>query len=233
MSISKENNFVNTKSVYDITKFTQLDYPNQLACIIWFSGCNMRCDYCYNKDIVLSKNGVYDLYDVINFLKDRIGLLDAVVLSGGEATDHYLVELCREIKELGYKIKLDTNGTNFTNLKELCELGLIDFVALDYKAPPSKYKEITKSTKFNEFSISLQYLIMSDIDFEVRTTLHADLLNEDDINEIIKDLDSRGYKNSYFIQEFMETDSNIGNLEAPKSSFDKNKLLDSLDVVFR
>ena len=224
---------MNHKSVYDITKFTHLDYPGYLACIIWFSGCNMRCDYCYNKDIVLAKNGKYDLYDVINFLKDRVGLLDGVVLSGGEATNHYLVELCREIKELGYKIKLDTNGSNFTALKELCELKLIDYIALDYKAPPSKYKEITKSTKFNEFSVSLQYLILSDIDFEVRTTLHADLLNEDDINEIIKDLNSRGYKNSYFIQEFMDTENNIGNMESPKNSFDKSKLLDSLDVVFR
>ena len=233
MSINKENNFVNTKSVYDITKFTQLDYPNQLACIIWFSGCNMRCDYCYNKDIVFAKDGIYNLYDVINFLKDRMGLLDGVVLSGGEATDHYLVELCREIKELGYKIKLDTNGTNFTNLQQLCELNLIDYIALDYKAPPYKYKEITKSTKFNEFSKSLQYLISSNIDFEVRTTLHADLLNEDDINEIIKDLDSRGYKSSYFIQEFMYTNSNIGNIDAPIKDFDRDRLSDSLDVVFR
>jgi len=193
----------------------------------------MRCDYCYNKDIVLANEGIYNLYDVINFLKDRVGLLDGVVLSGGEATNHYLVELCREIKNLGFKIKLDTNGTNFKNLQTLCELKLIDFIALDYKAPPYKYKEITKSNKFNEFSVSLQYLISSNIDFEVRTTLHADLLDEEDINNIIKDLDSRGYKNTYFIQEFMDTGNNIGNIEAPKNSFDRDKLLDSLDIVFR
>lgn len=233
MSIDKESNFVNTKCVYDITKFTHLDYPNQLACIIWFSGCNMRCEYCYNKDIVFANSANYSVSDALEFLKSRIGLLDAVVLSGGEATNHDLVELCKEIKNLGYKIKLDTNGTNFKNLQTLCELNLIDYIALDYKAPPSKYKDITKSSKFNEFSISLQYLILSDIDFEVRTTLHADLLNEDDINEIIKDLDSRGYKNSYYIQEFMETENNIGNIESPINSFDRSKLLDSLDVVFR
>ena len=117
MNTDRENNLLNTNIVYDITKFTHLDYPDHLACIIWFSGCNMRCDYCYNKDIVLAKNGSYNLHDVINFLKNRVGLLDGVVLSGGEATKHDLVELCKEIKELGYKIKLDTNGTNVKNLK--------------------------------------------------------------------------------------------------------------------
>ena len=233
MNTNKENSLLNDKIVYDITKFSHLDYPNHLASIIWFSGCNMRCDYCYNKDIVLSNEGKYNLYDVINFLKDRVALLDGVVLSGGEATNHYLVELCREIKNLGFKIKLDTNGTNFKNLQTLCELKLIDYIALDYKAPAYKYKEITKSNKFNEFSVSLQYLISSNIDFEVRTTLHADLLDEEDINNIIKDLDSRGYKNTYFIQEFMDTGNNIGNIEAPKNSFDKTKLLDYLDIVFR
>ena len=233
MNIDKENSLLNDKIVYDITKFSHLDYPNHLASIIWFSGCNMRCEYCYNKDIVLSNEGKYNLYDVINFLKDRVALLDGVVLSGGEATNHYLVELCREIKNLGFKIKLDTNGTNFKNLQTLCELKLIDYIALDYKAPAYKYKEITKSNKFNEFSVSLQYLISSNIDFEVRTTLHADLLDEEDINQIIKDLNSRGYKNTYFIQKFMDTGNNIGNIDAPKKSFDRVKLLDSLNVVFR
>ena len=87
--------------------------------------------------------------------------------------------------------------------------------------------------KFNEFSISLQYLVSSDIDFEVRTTLHSDLLNEEDINNIINNLDSRGYKSTYYIQEFMDTGDTIGNIDAPKNSFDRAKLLDSLDVVFR
>jgi pyruvate formate lyase activating enzyme len=193
----------------------------------------MRCDYCYNKDIVLAEDGSYNLHDVINFLKKRVGLLDGVVLSGGEATNHDLVELCKEIKELGYKIKLDTNGTNVKNLKQLCELNLIDYIALDYKAPSYKYKDITKSAKFNEFSLSLQYLISNNIDFEVRTTLHSDLLNEEDINFIIKELKSRGYSNSYYIQEFMDTGKTIGNIGTPTKKIDKSKLLNDLDVIFR
>jgi pyruvate formate lyase activating enzyme len=93
----------------------------------------MRCDYCYNKDIAFSKDGIYSYRNILNFLQTRKNLLDAVVLSGGEATSYNLVEFCQEIKKLGFKIKLDTNGTNSLHVKELLELNLLDFVALDYK----------------------------------------------------------------------------------------------------
>lgn len=193
----------------------------------------MRCSYCYNADIVYAKNGTLSFNNVLDFLKTRVGRLDAVVLSGGESTTHDLVEFCKEIKKLGFKIKLDTNGTDFIQLKELLENKLIDFVALDYKAPQNKFQSITKSNKFDTFIMSLSYLIASDVEFEVRTTLHADLLNVDDINEIIQDLVNRGYKNNYYIQEFMDTQTNIGNLVAPKNRFYKDKLLNDLNVIFR
>jgi len=193
----------------------------------------MRCSYCYNADIVYAKNGTLSFNDVLDFLKTRIGRLDAVVLSGGEATTHDLVEFCQEIKKLGFKIKLDTNGTDFLQLKKLIENKLIDYVALDYKAPKNKFQEITKSNKYNTFAMSLSYIIASDINFEVRTTLHSDLLSLEDINEIISDLVDKGYKKNYYIQEFMDTQTNIGNLTAPKKIFDRDKLLNDLDVVFR
>ena len=219
--------------IYDITKFTHLDYPDHLACIIWFSGCNMRCDYCYNSDIVFSNKGQYNTNDVIEFLKTRVNKLDGVVLSGGEATGHHLYQFCKDIKELGFNIKLDTNGTNPRIVKELLQFNLVDYVALDYKAPKNKFTNITKSSKFSEFEKTLEHLIYSNIKFEVRTTLHADLLNENDINEIIKDLDDRGYKNNYYIQEFIETQKNIGNIKAPIYKFDKTKLLENINVIFR
>ena len=233
MSINKEDSLLNSRVIYDITKFTHLDYPNHLACIIWFSGCNMRCDYCYNKEIVFAKKGNYSFNDVLDFLNTRVGLLDSVVLSGGEATDYDLVPLCQEIKKLGFKIKLDTNGTNFANLQTLCNSDLVDYIALDYKAPAYKYKQITKSSKFNEFSVSLQYLISSNINFEVRTTIHPDLLNENDINHIIDELDSRGYKNNYYLQNFLQTDDNIGNLNTSSAIFDKSLLSNSLEITWR
>ena len=233
MSISKEFNSLNDKVIYDITKFTHLDYPNQLACIVWFSGCNMRCDFCYNKDIVFAKDGEYSYTDVLEFLKTRVNLLDAVVLSGGEATSHELVEFCKQIKELGFLIKLDTNGTNYNSVKELLKLNLLDYVALDYKAPKNKFTQITHSNKYNEFSSTLNLLIESDIEFEARTTLHNDLLNVNDINTIISDLTSRGYNNKYYLQKFLDTGENIGNLQNSSSAFNESELSKALEIIWR
>ena len=233
MSTNKENSSLSANVIYDLTSFTHLDYPNHLACIVWFSGCNMRCDYCYNKDIVFSKDGKYSYNDILTFLKSRVNLLEAVVLSGGEASSYELSEFCHEIRKLGFKIKLDTNGTNFLHVKKLLELNLLDYIALDYKAPKTKFRQITYSNKYSEFSKTLNLLIESKIDFEVRTTIHNDLLNADDINEIIADLKSRGYTNSYYIQEFLDTGSNIGNIEAAKSKFDKSILLTDIEIVYR
>lgn len=233
MSIDRENNSLNAKVIYDLTSFTHLDYPNHLSCIVWFSGCNMRCDYCYNKDIVFAKDGKYSYNDILDFLKTRVNLLEAVVLSGGEASSYELVPFCLKIKELGFKIKLDTNGTNFLHVKELIDLNLLDYVALDYKAPEAKFTQITHSNKFNEFSKTLDLLINSNIEFEARTTVHGDLLISDDINEIIIDLKNRGYKNSYFIQEFLETEKNIGDLKRAKNKLDRSGLRGDLEVIFR
>jgi pyruvate formate lyase activating enzyme len=193
----------------------------------------MRCDYCYNKDIVFAKEGKFSYEDILNFLKTRVNLLEAVVLSGGEATSHNLIEFCKEIKKLGFKIKLDTNGTNFKQIKELLELNLLDYVALDYKAPESKFTFITHSNKFYEFSKTLDLLLESSLEFEVRTTLHADLLSEADINEIILDLTKRGYKAPYYIQEFRDTGTNIGNLKTSKNRFDKLLLHTNIEIIFR
>jgi len=233
VNTNSENSLPYSKVIYDITKFTHLDYPNHLACIVWFNGCNMRCDFCYNKSIVFSKVGLYDFEDALSFLKTRVNLLDAVVLSGGEASSHELVDFCKEIKQLGFLIKLDTNGTNHETLKKLLELRLLDYVALDYKAPKEKFRQITHSNRYEEFSKSLDLLIHSDIDYEVRTTLHNDLLNEDDVNAIIFDLSQRGYHRKYYIQKFLDTGSNIGNLTNSPKSFEPSKLLKNLEIVLR
>jgi len=233
VSINRGVSLLNSKIVYDITKFSHLDYPDHLSCIVWFSGCNMRCNYCYNSDIVYEKSGNYTLFDVLDFLRSRVDMLDAVVLSGGEASSYELLEFCREIKKMGFLIKLDTNGTNFKNFQSLYEADLLDFVALDYKAPVYKYQEITKSSKFDEFSKSLKYLINGDVDFEVRTTVHADMLNEKDINSIIRDLKKRGYGGKYYLQSFLDTGTNIGNVGQAQNSFDKSLLSNDIELVWR
>ena len=233
MNINKENNLLNQRIVYNLTPFTHLDFPNHLACIVWLTGCNMRCDYCYNKDIVFSKEGDLSFGDVLSFLQKRIGLLDGIVLSGGEATGHNLIPFCQEVKKLGFKIKLDTNGTNFEQIKNLIELNLLDYIALDYKAPQYKFKEITHSNQFEIFSKTLDFIIHSNLEFEVRTTIHNDLLNEDDINFIVKDLIKRGYKKEYFLQDFLETLDNIGDLKSSNKKFDKTKIDNNIKITYR
>ena len=233
MNTNRENSLKSAKVIYDITKFTHLDYPEHLAAIFWFSSCNMRCDYCYNPEIVFAKSSAYSLMDALEFLKTRVGLLDAVVLSGGEATLHNLVEFVQEIKKLGFLIKLDTNGTNYESVKELLDLELLDFIALDYKAPQYKFTQITHSDKYEDFSKTLHLLIESKIDFEVRTTLHYDLLDEHDVNLIIQDLKCKGYQGIYYLQKFVETGSNIGNLHNPQNNFNPKLLSNEIKLIWR
>jgi len=233
VNINKENSLFNTKIIYDLTKFTHLDYPQHLACIIWFSGCNMRCDYCYNSDIVFAKSGHYTMKDIIEFLRTRVGLLDGVVLSGGEATSYDLVPFCEMIKKLGFLIKLDTNGTNPHIIEKLLNLKLLDYVALDYKAPKEKFVKITHSNHYDKFSDTLEILLKSKIEFEVRTTIHNDLLNVDDINAIIYDLKNRGYDKTYYLQRFLDTKINIANITKTSKIFNELGLSKALKIIWR
>ena len=224
---------VSRRPIYDITPFSALDYPSHLSAIIWFAGCNMRCSYCYNGDIVFSE-GARSLDEALAFLQRRVGLLDGVVLSGGEATIFSgLTGFCRKVKALGFEIKLDTNGTHPHKIRELLDEELLDYVALDYKAPKRKFYAITHNKNFSHFEESLEMLIKADIDFEVRTTLHSDLLDEDDINTIISDLETKGYDGTYYIQDFVQNVATIGEMENPKASFDRSSISSTLAVAYR
>ncbi|MBD1431382.1 anaerobic ribonucleoside-triphosphate reductase activating protein [Sphingobacterium sp. DN00404] len=190
------------KPIYSITPFTLLDYPGYPACILWFAGCNMRCLYCYNPDIVLGK-GKFSVQDARDFLQSRKSLLQGVVFSGGECTLHpSLILLARIAKELGYRIKVDTNGTMPATLKQLWDEGLLDYVALDFKGTSQKYHDITLSDTFATFVDSLTLLQKNAIPCEVRTTWHADLLSIEDMDAMVTYLEQRGYEGKYFIQYF-------------------------------
>lgn len=191
------------KPIYSITPFTLLDYPHYPACILWFAGCNMRCLYCYNPDIVLGK-GKISVEDARDFLHSRKSLLQGVVFSGGECTLHpTLINLARIAKEMGYRVKVDTNGTKPDVLKQLWEEGLLDYVALDFKSIGKKYREITLSDTFATFADSLALLQTTSIPFEIRTTWHANLLSVKDLNAMITYLEQQPYEGKYFIQYFM------------------------------
>lgn len=221
------------KPIFDITPFTILDYPNHLACIVWFSGCNMRCKYCYNPNIVL-ENGKQEILQLLSFLKTRVGLLEGVVLSGGECTLYKdIFSLCKSIKELGFKIKIDTNGSNPKTLKILIENALIDYVALDFKASKNLFQNITNSNFYVQSVESLKMLNESDIAFEVRTTVHADLIDENEINEIIEVLHENKYKGKYFLQNYLHVDKTLGCIDSPKKFIDSDLLKTLVPIIWR
>ncbi|MEA2019126.1 MAG: anaerobic ribonucleoside-triphosphate reductase activating protein [Campylobacterota bacterium] len=233
MNISNDVSLLNKKIVYDLTPFSHLDFQDHLSCIVWLSGCNMRCSYCYNKDIVFAKNGKMTFANVLKFLDTRKNLLDAVVLSGGEATNHNLISFCKEVKNKGFKVKLDTNGINFKHIKELLDLNLIDYIALDYKAPKYKFEQITYSSvdNFEKFKETLSYLININFNFEIRTTVHNDLLIDDDINSILDDLSKEKYKGKYFLQNFLDTQNNIGNIKISSNKLNLENIQDNNDSI--
>lgn len=193
--------------IYSVTPFTMLDFPGKTACIVWFTGCNMRCPYCHNPQIVKGK-GRGDAKQVMDFLRRRQGLLDGVVLSGGEAAAYPgIPDFIHDIKAMGYAVKLDTNGLRPDIVAGHLQAGLLDYVALDYKAPPEKFRRVTGTDKFEFFSQTLDILCAQDkVAFEVRTTVHTDLMDEADVSAIIRDLEGRGFKGQHAIQNFTHSD---------------------------
>lgn len=221
------------KPIYSITPFTLLDYPHRSACILWFAGCNMRCSYCYNPDIVFGK-GCLSFDDGMAFLKTRQGLLDAVVFSGGECLLHKnIVALATAIKQLGFLIKIDTNGSRPEVLQQLVEEEVIDYVALDFKALPAKFYEITRSGLFLKFEQSLCMLIGKGVDFEVRTTLHSALIDEVQIRLMIGWLERMGYSGNYYLQHYQNDRQTIEALPYSDRTEPSGLGTASVSVVFR
>ena len=208
----------------DITPLTFLDYPRKAACILWYKGCNLRCPYCYNPDLALSKN--QGVVDELAFLKERVGFLDAVVLSGGESTlVPGIADTCRRIKKLGYLIKVDTNGSNPQVLKELVRDGLIDYVAMDHKMPARRsWKLGGKTLLFDRFRECLQLLKTSGLPYEIRTTVHPALLDEADILQMVREVADLGYRSTYYLQFFFPTGRTIGNMSPPTRRYDRSLL---------
>ena len=220
--------------IYSFQKFSSLDFPGRLAAIVWLSGCNMRCLYCYNKDVVFGEKKIEE-EEFLEFLRNRVGLLDGVSFTGGCPTMYpNLIGFAQKIKNMGFDIKLDTNGINYDVIKEMIEKKLVDYIALDFKAPREKFYEIIKNKNYDKFEKTLDFLINSDVEFEVRTAVHTDLLDENDINKIIDILAQKGYKGIYYLQNYLETDKEtIGNIGPQKRTLDISKINKKIFLEFR
>ena len=226
-------NFLNKKAIHSFTPFTLLDYPDKSACILWFAGCNMKCEYCYNPEIVFGKGSFY-FSEIISFLKSRRNLLDAVVFSGGECLIHKdIIPFIKLVKSLGYLIKVDTNGSQPKVLEKLIEENLIDYVALDFKGPKEKFFAITKSDFYTQFISSFELLQASFIPFEVRTTYHSSLLNPEDIVAMQDVLLELGYDKNYYIQNFRNYQNTIAPLHDSQSISKKDIHQNMTKIIFR
>ena len=213
-----------------IQKTSLLDYPDIISTIIWTIGCNFKCPFCYNKDIVLGNVSLIPEKEVISFLEKRKGIIEGLVISGGEPLlQNDISEFCEKVKKLSYLIKIDTNGTNPKKLKDLIDKNLIDYVAMDIKAPKNKYEKLT-NVKVNIKNIeeSINILKNSKIDYEFRTTFVPELLTKNDIIEI-----ARWLKNSkkFYLQQFKPISPMISDKLEYVAPYSKEQLIDTLEEI--
>lgn len=194
--------------IFGLQKTTLVDYPGHVATTLFTGGCNFRCPYCQNGDLVTGLGDVdpYSMEEIFSHLKKRAGVLDGVVISGGEPTIHpVLPDFIKKIKDLGYLVKLDTNGTNPTMLRALVEEGLIDYVAMDIKHARTKYATIACNESFSldDVAASVAYLKEGHIAYEFRTTLCKELHSENDMTSIGMWLMGSP---AYYLQPYRESD---------------------------
>ncbi len=199
----------NKIKIAGIQKMTLIDYPGKVACTFFIFGCNFKCGYCHNPELVIKENIInnYSIDKCLDFLKRKRKYLDGVCITGGEPLiNPDIKDFLFKIKKIGYLIKIDTNGSNPDLLQEIIYRGLVDYIAMDIKSDISGYSKII-GVKFNPDSIkkSIKIILNSGIDYEFRTTLIPGFHN----SKILDNLGKWLYKNSnrkikkYVLQNFI------------------------------
>jgi len=182
-------------------KTSLLDFPDRISAIIWVSGCDFRCPFCYNPSLALGKADLFPEDAVLSFLSKRKGLVEGVVVSGGEPLlQDDLAVFLRKIKDLGFLVKLDTNGSHPEKLKGLLNDGLIDYVAMDVKAPKEKYAQLSGTAlDVSQVNASIDLLKKAAPQYEFRTTFVPTLLKKEDVVEIAQWLKGADL---FYLQQF-------------------------------
>ena len=203
--------------IHGLQKMTLLDFPGHVACTVFFGGCDLRCPFCHNFELVDgTAEPIMTVEELLSFLNKRQGLLDGVAFTGGEpCLQKDLPELLETIKGMGYKIKLDTNGNHPDMLEKLLELHLVDYVAMDIKNSPEQYARTVglKEIDLTNIRRSVCMLLEDRVDYEFRTTVVEQFHEEKDFEAIGQMI--QGAKR-YFLQAFTDRDSvPFGNLSAP------------------
>jgi pyruvate formate lyase activating enzyme len=189
--------------IVGVQRLSVIDYPGKLCATMFTGGCNFRCPYCYNVDMVMGHEGMEKIpeQEFIELVRGRLGFLDSVCVTGGEPTIHKMLPgFLRRVKEIGALVKLDTNGSRPRMLRTLLDRGLLDYIAMDVKAPLDRYAEVARyRVKGETIARSIQMVRRSGVDHEFRTTVVPGILDGDGLEEIARTL--AGSKR-YFLQQF-------------------------------
>jgi pyruvate formate lyase activating enzyme len=211
-------------------KTSLLDYPDRISAIVWTSGCNFRCPFCYNKTLALGTAELFPQDEILSFLSKRKALLEGVVISGGEPLLHDdIVDFVKKIKNLRLLVKIDTNGAFPERLSELLEQQLVDYVAMDVKAPKKKYQLLTGvNTDFSKIEASIDLLKTKALAYEFKTTFIPDLLTKDDIIEIAQWLKGA---DTYYLQQFKIKTPLLSSTLETLVPYPREYLLDTLKEI--
>lgn len=186
-----------------LVKTSIVDYPGRVAAVVFVGGCNFRCPYCYNTDLVLRPESLPDIEvgEVLRLLAERQGFVDGVVITGGEPTlQADLVDFIQEVKTLGFGVKLDTNGYHPHSLQRLLREGMLHYVAMDVKSPLEKYSLVAgRSVDIKRIEDSLQLILSSEIEHEFRTTVVPGMVAVEDVDAIAQSIAGA---RRYFLQQF-------------------------------
>lgn len=193
-------------------KMTVLDYPGHIACTAFTGGCNLRCPFCHNASLVteLVSSATIEEAEILSFLEKRKGLLDGIAITGGEPLLHPdIPAFIKEVKALGFSVKLDTNGCYPAVLKQLVEEKLVDYVAVDIKNCPEKYAETVGVPDFDLAPVleTVAYLKTDPVEYEFRTTVVKEFHTEEDMRKIA---DWIAGTQHYFLQNFTDSGNLIG-----------------------
>ena len=188
-----------------LQKLTLLDFPQVVSCIVFTQGCNFRCPFCHNSALVEGE-GEERISDeeIFDFLKKRKGLLDGVVITGGEPLlQKDIRDFAEKLKDMGYLVKLDTNGTNPHLLKELVEAKLVDYVAMDIKNSPEEYPAATGVTGLiDKVTESKDFLLKNTVPYEFRTTVVKGIHTKESLISLAKWIEGAG---QYFLQQYKDS----------------------------
>ena len=173
-----------------VQSISLIDFPKTLSAVVFTQGCNFRCPYCQNPELVSVSRGKISTIDALKHISRISDKIEGVSITGGEPTiQKGLVSFCRYIKDLDLKVKIDTNGSNPKVVKELLDRDILDYIAMDFKAPLPKYQQIIRSKVSPDIILETAKIIMdSSVPYEFRTTVARELLTLDDIIEISRTL---------------------------------------------